>query len=150
MTKDYINWYTPSYLPVKTICKFYANHDSKHPNPIFTRSLLKIGFIHHDWLDEHPEDEKPQEGEFWQVNVVRETRVSENKGCFLLEPIQKVEPKELNRLLPGMFTSHNNNGCLIVEPKTQGHNWIMPLKHRHAISPKDDEKAPYAIIVTLD
>lgn len=149
MSDKYLQWYQPTYLPVETVCKFYTNPDTSGANRLFTRSLMKIGFIHTEWLDTHPSAVKPEDGEFWRVTVKEEKNVGRKKGCFLLEPIHKIEPSQLARLLPGMYTEVSHNGCLILKPTTIGHNWILPLRHRRAISPREEADAPYAIIVSL-
>jgi hypothetical protein len=139
-----------AYLPLRTICKFYRNHQTNHPNRIFSKTLMKATFIDHAWLDDHPQDLKPSDGEFWIVDVVSETASGQGKGCFLAHPVRKIEPVELVRLLPGMYEETDNDGCLIILPKTEGQNWIMPLRHKQSISPKDRKgKSPYAIIVSL-
>ncbi len=125
---------------MRTVVKFYTNHDERNTNKLMTKTLLKAGFIDHDWLDKAPKVE-PQDGEFWLVDVVHETCPGKPKGCFLLHPIRPVDPSSLNRLLPGMYSEEHKSGCLVLEPKTGGLNWILPLNHKRAM------KEIHAIIV---
>lgn len=131
----------PDYLPVRTVVKFYDNHEPTNRNKLMTKTLLKAGFIDNDWLDSHPDQQVPKDGEFWMVDVVHETCAGKPKGCFLLHPIRKVDPSSLNRLLPGMYHEENREGCMMLEPKTGGLNWILPLRHKRAV------KSVYAIVV---
>ena len=121
-----------SYLPIRTVVKFYTNHKERNANELMTKTLLKAGFIDNEWLDKKP-DIRPQDGEFWLVDVVRETCPGKPKGCFILHPIRSLDPASLNRLLPGMYTEETVSGCLVVEPKTGGLNWLLPLNHKRAM-----------------
>jgi len=138
------------YLPVRTVVKFYDNHEPTNSNKLMTKTLLKAGFIDNDWLDQAnapgSKMDVPRDGEFWLVDVVHETCPAQPKGCFLLHPIRRIESNSLNRLLPGMYRERNYEGCMVLEPKMisgeQGEiNWLLPLRHKKVI------KDIYAIIV---
>lgn len=116
-----------SYLPVRTVVKFYENHDENNANKLFTKSLRKIGFIDKKW-SESDHKETPEDHEFWLVDIVHETCSGEPKGCFILHPIRKVDADSLNRLLPGMYSEEDHNGCMILEPKVGGVNWLLPQR----------------------
>lgn len=120
------------YLPIRTVVKFYTNHDERNANKLMTKTLLKAGFIDNDWLDQGHNAE-PQDGDFWLVDVVTETCPGKPKGCFILHPIRKLDPGSLNRLLPGMYIEKNIDGCLVIEPKTGGLHWLLPLNHKRAM-----------------
>ncbi len=128
------------YLPVRTVVKFYENHEPSNANKIFSKTLRKVAFIDHEWLDSNP-NISPEDGEFWVVDVIHETCPGQGKGAFLLHPLKKIEPGELNRLLPGMYDEDNHNGCLILNPKNGGINWLVPKRHKQSV------KGAYAIIV---
>ena len=113
--------------------KFYENHLPSNNNKLMTKTLLKVGFIDNDWLDKSNGARVPADGEFWLVDVVHETCASQAKGCFLLHPIRLVDSTALNRLLPGMYEEHHEEGCLVLEPKTGGINWLLPLTHKKSI-----------------
>jgi hypothetical protein len=121
------------YLPIRTVVKFYDNHEPSNSNKLMTKTLLKAGFIDNEWLDGNPKSERPADGEFWLVDVVHETCAGQPKGCFLLHPIRKIDPSSLSRLLPGMYDEVERSGCLVLEPKTGGLNWILPLRHKKSI-----------------
>jgi len=134
------------YLPVRTVVKFYDNHEPLNSNKLMTKTLLKAAFIDNDWKDKSP-DIEPKNGEFWLVNVVKETCPGQPRGCFLVHPIRQVDAGNLNRLLPGMYVERDFNGCMILEPKNIGNyseeiHWILPLRHKKAI------QSIYAIIVS--
>lgn len=123
----------PSFLPIRTVVKFCRNPDERQANRLFSRTLGKIAFIDHRWLDRQPDD-KPTEGQFWLVDVVHETRSGEARGSFLVHPLQRVEERELKRLLPGMYREHHHGGVLLLEPDIGGCRWLLPLLHRKSIA----------------
>ena len=134
MTNPQISRRNPvSYLPLRTIVKFYENHMADNSNKIMTKTLLKVGFVDNEWLDTSNGSRAPKDGEFWLVDVVHETCPYKAKGCFLMHPIRLVDNTSLNRLLPGMYTERREGGCLILEPKTGGINWLLPLTHKRSI-----------------
>jgi len=129
-----------TYLPCRTVIKFYPNHQPSNHNKIMSKTLLKTTFIDDAWAEKQPEA-APQDGEFWIVDVVHETCPGQAKGCFLVHPIRKIEPNMLNRLLPGMYDENMTDGCLILIPKAKGLHWLLPLSHRRQI------KNVYAVMV---
>jgi hypothetical protein len=120
------------------VVKFFLNNDKISRNEIITRSLGKIGVVNslHD-------GSSPQNAEFWKCEVLRETHVGCNKGCFVLAPLERLEEETITRLLPGLYTETMHSGILIIKPKKLGHHWILPLIHRQCI------KDVYAVIVDV-
>jgi len=133
---------TPDYLPIRTVVKFYENHEPTNSNKLMTKTLLKVAFIDNEWMDSNQKAEIPKDGEFWLVDIIHETCQGQPKGCFLVHPIRKVDSTSLSRLLPGMYDEINRSGCLILEPKTGGLSWLLPLRHKQSI------KSIYAVIVS--
>ena len=130
------------YLPIRTIVKFYDNHETTNTNKLMSKTLGKVAFIDNQWFDKTNGSTNPLDGEFWLVDVMHETCANQSKGCFLLYPIRKVDATSLNRLLPGMYSEKRCGGCLVLEPKTGGINWLLPLNHKRSI------RDIYAVIVT--
>lgn len=128
------------FLPVRTVVKFYENHDPSNINKLFSKTLRKIGFIDQEWLNEQPE-RQPQDHEFWLVDVVHETCHGEGKGCFLLHPLRPVEAETLNWLLPGMYSEEIHDGLVLLEPNNGGIHWLVSRRLKQAV------KGSYAIIV---
>ena len=120
------------------IVKFFLNNDKVSRNEIITKSLGKIGVVN-SLYDGPP----PQNAEFWKVEVLRETHVGCNKGCFVLAPLEKIDDASITRLLPGLYTEETYSGIRIIRPKKQGYNWILPLIHKQCI------KDVHAILVDL-
>lgn len=124
--------------PIRTIVKFYTNPHTNSPNAIITRTMLKVGIIDSAWKS----NVYPLDGEFWYVEIVRETCPKMNKGCFILAPIHKVDPKDISKLIPGMYEEDLQDGVLYIKAKNpELTNPILPLKHKKNI------KAVHAIIV---
>jgi hypothetical protein len=128
-----------SYLPIRTLCKFYENHEEHRSerNRLISKSLLKLVMLDQTWLDSGPKH-VPADGEWWIVDLVHETRPGEGRGCFLSHPIRPVRYEDTTRLLPGMFkeTWHAGTGrtaLLVLEPLTGGVCWLLPQRHRNQI-----------------
>jgi hypothetical protein len=89
------------------------------------------------------EGTQPQNAEFWKCQVLRESHVGCNKGCFVLSPIERLEEESITRLLPGLYTEFKASGVMVATPKRAGYNWILPLVHRLSI------RDVYAILVDI-
>lgn len=120
------------------IVKFFINNNKTSRNEILTRTLGKIGVVNSMYQGEPPQDK-----DVWKVRVLRETHVGTNKGCFVLEPLEKLDSESITRLLPGLYTDTVVGGILYIKPKRAGYNWILPLSHKRSI------RDVYAIIVDL-
>jgi len=122
-----------------TVVKFFANYDRKSQNPLITHSLLKIGFIKKGIPHTVEHDE------FWTVRILKETSPGRAQGCFLLEPIQKIEKSDILRLLPNTFSIRENNGILYISPmKRKDGYWIVPLIQRKMLAA---EYKAYGLVV---
>jgi hypothetical protein len=121
------------------ITKFFANLNSENSSKLITRTLGKVGFIVKGYKGALPKNE-----EFWKVKIVNEVLPGERKGCFLIEPVEKVTEGSISRLTQGLYSEEVNNGILFVTPKENGINWILPLAHKKSINDV------YAILVELD
>ncbi|MFA5750084.1 MAG: hypothetical protein WC895_02595 [Candidatus Shapirobacteria bacterium] len=133
-----------------TIIKFHLNTD-KGPNTIISRTLLKTAVIDRQWK---PEDENnipgvteqfESDGELWKVKVLRDTASGRVAGCFIVQPICKVEPDEIVHLIPGLYETENYNGLVVLTPNKAA-NWMLPLENKKLIA--QTQKA-YAVIVRL-
>lgn len=117
-------------MNIKTVVKFYKNPHQHSQNPIITRTLLKVGIIDNQWRGQV----YPQDGEIWLVRINRETCPGMNKGCFILSPLQKIEPKDLSHIVPGMYDEQIKNGILHIRPKSGLLRFpILTLTHKDAI-----------------
>ena len=138
---------SPKYLPVRTVVKFYENHQEHRAdrNRLISKSLLKTMLIDQHWTAQHSDKRMPKDKEFWLVDVVHETCAGEPRGAFLAHPIREVKFEQLGKLLPGMFEEKwygdGQQKLLMIEPKTGGVPWILPWLHRVRI------KDAYAVVV---
>jgi len=103
------------------IVKFYANPASS--NAIVTRTLKKIGVI-----DRAFQGTMPQDGEMWKVKIVREICSGQCKGCFVLTPLELVDPGTIVKIVPGMYDELIKNKILFIFPKSPTYNCILPLE----------------------
>lgn len=111
------------------IVKFFDNSPEKeNANPLITRTLKKIGVI------ERETDKVPKNGELWKVKIVKEICEGQTKGCFVLKPLELIDPKTLVKLVPGMYDEKSKNKILFVHPKNPDHNCILPLDMKRKLS----------------
>jgi len=132
-----------------TILKFFTNDGKQEntlKNDIISRTLLKIAVISKYYIEKNP-DKVPKQGEIWRCDIVKETCSGKSKGCFIVEPIEKINEKDIIHLIPGLFYRKLINKRLIIIPKKPELNWILPLTHKHLMVETD---GAYCIIVQLD
>lgn len=130
-TKDSIKMKSTNSI---VIVKFFNNAVHNY-NSVVTRTLKKIGVIDRNIKNEI------QDGEFWKVKILKEVCQNQTKGCFILEPLEKVESSSIIRLVPGMYEEFEQDNILYIFPKLLGYNYILPLdikrisNHRAIIVP---------------
>lgn len=135
-----------------SILKFFENAGFKDKNggdaenEVISRTLLKIAVVSRHYKQKHP-DNMPKHGELWRCKIVKETNSGKNKGLFVVTPIEKVDDESLVHLIPGWFDSKLVNNRLIIVPRKQNVNWILPLTHKRIMA---EEHGAYCVIVTLD
>jgi hypothetical protein len=128
---------------LKTIVKFFTNVQQqsagtidgkpKIHNHLITRTLGKLGVIDSKW--EPIDGGIPKDGEFWLVEILRETSPARAQGVFVLSPIKPVETSEVQRLAPGMYDEENEQGTVIVTPNLRDDlYWMLPLSLRKAMT----------------
>jgi hypothetical protein len=101
-----------------TICKFYTNPvPSENDNALISRTLLKVSVIDRRW--EPSCGQQPRDGEFWQVEVVREFGES-MKGCFLLHPKARIHESDVRSLIPGTYDIEAEAGLIVITPHNPG------------------------------
>ena len=129
-------------MPLRTIAKFYANHDTRSPNKMCSKTLGKIALIDDQWVAQNPDATQPSDEEFWLVDVVHETKPGSARGCFLIHPIRPIPHGELTRLPPGMYREEDHEGFRILEPEIGGIHWLLPLLHRQSL-----KETTYAVAI---
>lgn len=138
---------------MEAILKFFENTNYKNDkgqgneNEVISRTMLKIAVVSRHFRQKHGEDKMPNHGELWRCKIVKEINSGKNKGCFIVEPLSKVDDQSLTHLIPGWYDDKLVNGRLIIVPRKQGVNWILPLTHKRIMS---EERGAYCVIVTLD
>lgn len=122
------------------LVKFYHNNEEyKDKNPLYTRTLGKIGVISDNYRGDLPTHK-----EIWKVKIENETKPNRNKGCYILMPIHRIEHEDVKYLVPGLYTEHEINGCLLVMPNNPSQLWLYPRDL------KATKKKIHSIIVSLD
>jgi len=128
---------------LRTVVKFFNNvqHPSggtiggkpKIHNHLITRTLGKLGVIDSKWDPEG--GPTPEDGEFWLVEILKETSPAKAQGVFILSPIRPVETNEVQRLAPGMYDEEDKEGTVIITPRLrEDFYWMLPLSLRKAMN----------------
>ena len=120
------------------IVKFFSNINKQNSSKLITKTLGKVGFISRSYSGVLPHNE-----EFWKCNIIDEISPGVNKGCWVLEPMEKIPENEVQRLIPGFYDEKLIGGALFIYPNESG-NWILPLMQKKSISDI------YSILVCLD
>ncbi len=135
------------------ILKFFENTNYKdkkgssdNENEVISRTLLKIAVVSRHYRQKHPEL-MPKHGELWKCRIVKEISSGKNRGCFIVEPVQKVDDQSILHLIPGWYDEKLVNGRLLVIPRKRDTNWILPLTHKRIMA---EERGAYCVIVQLD
>jgi hypothetical protein len=138
---------------VLCILKFFENTNYKdkkgssdNENEVISRTLLKIAVVSRHYRQKHPEL-MPKHGELWKCRIVKEISSGKNRGCFIVEPVEKVDDKSILHLIPGWYDEKLVNGRLLVIPRKRDTNWILPLTHKRIMA---EERGAYCVIVQLD
>jgi hypothetical protein len=128
---------------LRTVVKFFTNVQTpsggtiegkpKIHNHLITRTLGKLGVIDSKWTPE--EGCVPKDGEFWLVEILRETSPAKAQGVFVLAPVRPVETGEVQRLSPGMYDEENDEGTVIITPRLrEDFYWMLPLSLRKSMT----------------
>ena len=120
------------------IVKFFSNVNKHNSSKLITKTLGKVGFISRDYAGTLPHNE-----EFWKCSIVDEITPGQNKGCWVLTPLEKIPENEVQKLIPGFYDEQLIEGILYIYPNENG-NWILPLVHKKSISDI------YSILVCVD
>lgn len=123
-----------------TLVKFYERtmpEGGRPGHPVVTATLGKRGLIDIHWRP-LPGQETPQSGEFWRVQIVRETQIGQNKGAFILHPIEKVTVGSIRKLQPGFYSQieHAQGNTLVVMPT-------------HGLGDLGPQEVPYIMLLAL-
>lgn len=124
---------------LRTVVKFFTNVQPKNGmvvqkihNHLITRTLGKLGVIDSKWK---PEGDVPKDGEFWLVEILRETSPAKAQGVFVLNPVRPVSTGEVKRLSPGMYDEENDQGTVLITPNfREDLYWMLPLSLRKSMT----------------
>jgi len=119
------------------IVKFFSNFHKENSSKLITKTLCKVGFISRKYSGDLPLNE-----EFWLCKIIDEVSPGQKRGCWMVEPIEKVSETDIQRLVPGFYDERLINGVLYITPHEKG-KWILPLPLKKSISDC------YAILVCL-
>jgi hypothetical protein len=144
---------------MRTLVKFYSNSNAESHNLLITRTLGKVGTLTSECF--YGKVPVPQSGEWWYCDVVDETKHGTNKGCFVLKPVERVDPIEhdhvrkndINYLVPGNYDCVRKGNTLLLHPRIEGPNWICSRNLRTYLMRaygEGDEREIAAVVVVFD
>ena len=117
---------------LETFVKFYPNmlQDTAGRsiiNKLTTRTLGKIGFV-----DKKFSNIRVQEDEIWRVRILDENQPGADRGCFLLEPLHKLERTKIAYVIPGVTSQRIVNGIMVLVPEEiePGVAYMIPAEYK--------------------
>lgn len=131
------------------ILKFFQNEQRPDLDTVISRTLMKVAVISKNYAARSATSTAhamPVDKELWRCRVVKEMYPGEAKGCFIVEPIEKVEHTNTQYLLPNGYTTEVIHGRLLVHPRVKG-NWMLDLMLRKILAEKT---GAYCAIVDLE
>jgi len=131
---------------METILKWFRNKKQGDTNELISRTLLKISVISRYRTSDN--DISPNFGELWRCRIIKEMGSGTSRGCFIVEPLERVDEHQILHITTGMFYKKLINNRLIITPKQEwsGHSCILPLQHKHMMA---EAYGAYAVIVVL-
>lgn len=131
-----------------TLAKLYWNTDPDRigKNQLISRTFGKIALVDSSWECELAEC--PQDGQFWLVDVIKETAPGKMRGAFIVRPVRRVDERRIKHLVPGagMYDEEVVSGVLVITPKKLDCEWILGMDARKFLA---RAKGCYAVVVNL-
>jgi len=123
----------------------------KNNDVLISRTLGKICFLN-DRLKMDPTKDPPKENEFWVCNILFETKVGNPQGCFVCDPVHRMEQHDLIPLshLSCTINFYERSKSAVVFPvmsktaEDQFIGWYLPLDLKRHIM--ETTKAISAIV----
>ena len=145
---------------MRVLAKFVRNRNPRSRNLLITKTFGKFGAPNSETLITM--DDRPQHGEWWYCDVIRESGSGTQRGLFILAPVERVPLIEKNGqrvhnltyLYPGAYRSKVVGSTMLLFPKERGPHWILPKSmRRHLLvtsRTKENNFEINAIIVVHD
>lgn len=117
---------------LQVVAKFFMSKDPKDPKDQYkciSRTLGKLS------IADSKSEMSVEDQEIWLCRILHETCSGKNYGVFILDPIEKVEPNSVKKLIPGFYYEPTAVGkTLIVKPKEENSYWMLSKETRKAYS----------------
>lgn len=118
-----------SLIGLQVVAKFFMSKDPKDQYKCISRTLGKLS------IADSNSEKSVEDQEIWLCKVVHETHAGRNYGVFILEPVEKVEPTQVKKLIPGFYYEPTAIGkTLLVKPKENNSYWMLSKETRKAYS----------------
>lgn len=104
-----------------------------------SRTLGKFSIVDHDHKS------KVQAKDIWLCQIVKEIHPGQNKGAFILRPVEKIDPENIRKIIPGFYNIQTINRAAIITPNTDPNDfWLLSKATRQIFS-----KKYYAVVVPI-
>lgn len=118
-----------SVIGIKVLAKFFLSKDPKNEYRCISRTLGKLAIV------DSARNSEVKDQEIWLCTIVHETKAGKNFGVFILEPIMKIEPDKVKKLIPGFYYEPTAiDKTLIIKPKDDEAFWMLSKETRKAYS----------------
>ncbi len=120
-----------SVVGLQVIAKFFLSKDPNDEYKCISRTLGKLA------IADSSSEKVVQDQEIWLCSISHETKPGKNRGVFILNPMEKVDPKDVKKLIPGFYYEPTAIGkTLIVKPKEEetASFWMLSKETRRAYS----------------
>lgn len=120
-----------SFSGVNVVAKFFLSKDPSSSYRCISRTLGKLA------IPESANEQLVQDQDIWLCKIVQETKPGKNFGVFILEPLEKIDPNNVKKLIPGFYYEPTAIGkSLIIKPKeeSQSYYWMLSKDTRRAYS----------------
>jgi len=122
---------------MRTVVLFRQNpKGNSFRNALYTRTLRKVGIIGVQYVDDDDSEVRkvsPRNREHWLVEIVRENLAPSGNGCFILKPLEQVDPKTFAPLVHGMYEMSVDADALILTPQDQTKLWEFSQWARNSL-----------------
>lgn len=136
---------------MRVLAKFVRNSNKRSRNLLITKTFGKFGAPDAETLIDM--EDRPQHGEWWYCDVVRESGGGTPNGLFILRPINRVPLIErdgqrihdLTYLYPGAYRSKVVGSTMLLYPNDKGPHWILPKSMRRHLLVTSRTRNAFAI-----
>ena len=124
---------------VYTLAKFYLSRSPSGDMNCISRSLGKFSIIDREF------DGTINDQDIWVCKILKEIQPRKNAGAFVLRPIERVDPDNVKKIIPGFYDAQPMGTVISIIPNTDPHDYWMLSKNTRKIF----SKKYHAVVVPI-